>query len=316
MGPYLLRRLALAAITVVGVSFLTLASVRLIPGDVVDVLTSGAGVTHVQSKTELRHKLGLDKPLPVQYLNWVGNVVQGDFGRSLINNDSIAANISRYLPVSFELGLMATLVGIVVGVPIGIISAARQDSWADHGLRSLAVALLAIPNYWVATVVIVYGAIWFNWTPPLVYIPFLHDPLANLRQFIVPAVILGITGSAGLMRLTRTAMLDVLRQDYIRTAWSKGLRERVVIVRHALRNGMIPVVTVIGLTLATIIGGSVIFEQIFSLPGMGRYLILSVNQRDYPAIQGVVLLFSLVVVLANLLTDLCYGLLDPRIRYA
>jgi peptide/nickel transport system permease protein len=219
------------------------------------------------------------------------------------------------LPVSFELGIMATVFAILVGVPIGIISAIRQDSLLDYALRSLSVGMLAIPGYWIATLVIVYGALWFGWTPPITYIRFSDDPWGNIRQFLVPALLLGITGSASLMRLTRTTMLEVLRQDYIRTAWSKGLREQVVIVRHALRNAMIPVITLMGLSLATIAGGTVIFEQIFNLPGMGRYLFLSVNQRDYPAVQGVVLVFAAVVVLANLLTDIAYGLLDPRIRY-
>jgi peptide/nickel transport system permease protein len=315
MGAYLARRLILALITVIGVSFLTFASVRLIPGDVVDVLTSGSGVTHVESKDALRKRLGLDRPLPVQYVSWMQHIVRADFGRSLISNDSVAANVRQYLPVSFELGAIATVFGFAIGVPIGIISAARQDTWLDYILRSLSVAMLAIPGYWVATLVIVYGALWFNWTPPIIYIHFTHDPWGNIRQFLVPGALLGVTSSAALMRLTRTTMLEVLRQDYIRTAWSKGLRERAVIMRHALQNAMIPVVTLMGLSLATIAGGTVIFEQIFNLPGMGRYLFLSVNQRDYPAVQGVVLVFAVIVVLANLLTDVAYGLLDPRIRF-
>jgi peptide/nickel transport system permease protein len=219
------------------------------------------------------------------------------------------------MPVSLELGIIATVFGFLIGVPIGIISAMRQDTWLDYALRSISVGMLAIPGYWIATLVIVYGALWFGWTPPIIYIPFNEDPWGNIRQFLLPAALLGITGSAGLMRLTRTTMLEVLRQDYVRTAWSKGLSERVVVIRHALRNAMIPVVTLMGLSLATIAGGTVIFEQIFNLPGMGRYLFLSVNQRDYPAVQGVVLVFAAIVVFANLLTDIAYGVLDPRIRY-
>jgi peptide/nickel transport system permease protein len=315
LGAYLLRRLGLAAITILGVSFLTFSSVRLIPGDVVDVLSSGSGVTHVEGKEALRRQLGLDRPLPVQYVSWMQKIVRGDFGKSLISNDSVAANIRSRLPVSLELGVIATLFGFLIGVPIGIVSAMRQDTWLDYALRSISVGMLAIPGYWIATLVIVYGAIWFGWTPPIVYIPFNQDPWGNIRQFLLPAALLGITGSASLMRLTRTTMLEVLRQDYVRTAWSKGLSERVVVIRHALRNAMIPVVTLMGLSLATIAGGTVIFEQIFNLPGMGRYLFLSVNQRDYPAVQGVVLVFAAIVVLANLLTDIAYGVLDPRIRY-
>ena len=315
MGAYLMRRLGLAAITILGVSFLTFSSVRLIPGDVVDVLSSGSGVTHVAGKEELRRQLGLHRPLPVQYVAWMSKLVRGDFGRSLISNDSVAGNITTRLPVSFELGIMATVFAVLIGVPIGIVAAIRQDTPLDYALRSLSVGMLAIPGYWIATLMIVYGAIWFGWTPPIIYIHFTHDPGGNIRQFLLPAALLGITSSAGLMRLTRTTMLEVLRQDYIRTAWSKGLRERVVVVRHGLRNALIPVVTLMGLSLATIAGGTVIFEQIFNLPGMGRYLFLSVNQRDYPAVQGVVLVFASIVVLANLVTDIAYGLLDPRIRY-
>jgi peptide/nickel transport system permease protein len=315
LGSYLLRRLGLAAITILGVSFLTFSSVRLIPGDVVDVLSSGSGVTHVEGKEALRRQLGLDRPLPVQYVAWMSKIVRGDFGRSLISNDSVAANIRSRLPVSLELGIFATIFGFLIGVPIGIVSAMRQDTWLDYALRSVSVGMLAIPSYWIATLIIVYGALWFGWTPPIVYIPFDEDPWGNIRQFLLPAILLGVTGSASLMRLTRTAMLEVLRQDYVRTAWSKGLSERVVVIRHALRNALIPIVTLMGLSLATIAGGTVIFEQIFNLPGMGRYLFLSVNQRDYPAVQGVVLVFAAIVVVANLLTDIAYGILDPRIRY-
>ena len=315
MGAYLLRRLGLAMVTILGVSFLTFSSVRLIPGDVVDVLASGSGVTHVGGKEELRRQLGLHRPLPVQYVSWMSRLARGDFGRSLISNDSVAGNIKTRLPVSFELGIMATVFAVLIGVPIGIFAAIRQDTPLDYALRSLSVGMLAIPGYWIATLMIVYGAIWFGWTPPIIYIHFTHDPGGNIRQFLLPAALLGITSSAGLMRLTRTTMLEVLRQDYIRTAWSKGLREQVVVVRHGLRNALIPVVTLMGLSLATIAGGTVIFEQIFNLPGMGRYLFLSVNQRDYPAVQGVVLVFASIVVLANLITDIAYGLLDPRIRY-
>ena len=315
MASYLLRRLGLAAITILGVAFLTFSSVRLIPGDVVDVLLSGSGVTHVESKEALREQLGLNRPLPVQFSLWLTKIVRGDFGKSLISNDSVAANITKRLPVSFELGIIGLFFGVVIGVPVGIISAIRQDTILDYILRSVAVGMLAVPGYWIATLVIVYGALWLNWTPPIVYIPFTKDPIGNIGQFLLPAFLLGITSSGGLMRLTRTTMLEVLRQDYIRTAWSKGLRERVVIIRHAMRNAMIPVITLMGLSLAAIAGGTVIFEQIFNLPGMGRYLFLSVNQRDYPAIQGVVLVFATVVVLANLFTDVMYGVLDPRIRY-
>lgn len=322
MTSYIVRRLVLAALTMLGVSFILFAAVRMIPGDVVDFLLSqsgrGGGYTHVESIEDFREQLGIDGPLPVQYARWAGGVIRGDFGTSLISGDEVGENIKRFLPVSLELGFLSILTTLLIGVPVGIISAIRQDSLLDYFLRSLTIGMLSIPGYWLATLLIVFGAVWWNWSPPITYIPFVDAPLDNLRQFIVPAFILGITGSgaAAVTRLTRTAMLETLREDYVRTARSKGLHENTVILRHVLRNAMLPVFTVVGLSLGYVVGGTVIFEQIFNLPGMGRYLFLSVNQRDYPAVQAVALIFSLFIVSANLLTDIVYALIDPRIKYS
>jgi peptide/nickel transport system permease protein len=219
------------------------------------------------------------------------------------------------LPISFELGLMALIIGVAVAIPIGIYSAMRQDTIGDYAGRSVAIIALSVPNFWIATMVIVFPSIWWNWTPRLDYIPFSKDPLGNLLQFVIPAAIMGLHMSGGIMRMTRTMMLEVLRQDYIRTAWSKGLKERVVVMRHALRNALIPIVTQIGMRVPTLIAGAVIMEQIFCLPGVGRYLVTAIGQRDYPIVSGINMVLAGFILLVNLTVDLTYAYLDPRIQY-
>jgi peptide/nickel transport system permease protein len=259
--------------------------------------------------------LGLDKPMYVQYLHWAGNLLQGDLGRSLWQDTPVTHEILARLPVTLELALLAMLVSILVGVPIGVYSAIRQDTAGDYTTRSFAILLLAVPSFWLATLVMVFPSIWWGWAPELKYVPFTKDPITNLKMMILPSVILGTALSALNMRLMRTTMLEVMRQDYIRTAWAKGLGETMVVVRHALRNALIPVVTLLGLEVAGVIGGSVILEQIFVLPGMGLLLLEAVGTRDYPVITGVFLLVGVCVMLINLLVDLSYGLLDPKVRY-
>jgi len=217
--------------------------------------------------------------------------------------------------VTVELGAMALVLGLLISVPLGVYSAIRQDSWGDYVGRSIAIGLIAIPGFWIGTMIMVFPSIWWQWTPPLEYIHFTEDPLGNLRMMVIPAVVLGTHMSGATMRMTRTMMLEVLRQDYIRTAWSKGLKERLVIIRHALKNAFIPVVTIVGLQLPIMIGGTVIIEQIFCLPGMGRFMLEAINQRDYTIVSGVNLLIVAFVLVNNLMVDLTYGYLDPRIRY-
>ena len=264
---------------------------------------------------DLRAKLGLDRPIYIQYFEWLGRVVRGQLGESLWTKRPVIEELARRLPVSLELGLMALGFSISLALPIGILAAIRQDSVADYIARSLAILGLSVPGFWIATLVVLLPAIWWGWSPPIQFTEWSVDRWAHVSQFILPAVILGIASAAAVMRLTRAMLLDVLRQDYVRTAWAKGVGERAVVLKHSLKNALIPVVTVLGIQVAQILGGTVIFETIFGLPGMGRFLFDAINQRDYPVIQGVNLLIVSVVVLMNLTVDAFYAYLDPRIRY-
>ena len=267
-------------------------------------------------RAALERRLGLDVPVYVQYGRWVGGIfLRGTLGQSLMGGDTVEQSIAQRLPVTIQLGLMAIVIGLVIAVPVGIYSAIRQDTAADYVGRSLAILGLATPNFWLATMVIVFPAIWWRWAPPLVLTSFAEDPLRSLAGFAVPSLILGTYLSAATMRMTRTMMLEVLRQDYIRTAWSKGLLERSVILRHAVKNALIPVVSLVALQVPILVGGSVIMENIFNLPGLGRLLVDALSIRDYPIVSGVNLVFGTVVVLVNLATDLTYALIDPRVRY-
>jgi peptide/nickel transport system permease protein len=277
--------------------------------------SGGYGVAH-PNVASIKHELGLDVPIYVQYWRWLGNLVlHGNLGNSLWTGTPVINEIKQRWPVTFELGILALLVTQVIALPIGIYSAIRQDSWGDYFARSFAILCIAVPSFWLGTLVIVYPSIWWGYTPPVMYIPFNVNPIGNLKMFIIPAIVLGMSGAGTNMRLMRTMMLEVLRQDYIRTAWSKGLREGIIVIRHALKNALIPVVTMIGYQLPVLVGGAVIIENIFNLPGMGRLLTDATSDRDYPIVTAVVLIISLVLVFINLLTDLSYGFLDPRIHY-
>ena len=314
-------------------SILIFLSVRFIPGDVIDAMAGTIDSTQMDLDREAVERiLGLDVPVYVQYGRWIGvlpspdwitkeshfnGILQGTLGQSLIGGQRpIEEQILAKLPVTIELGVLAIVIGLVIALPVGIYSAIRQDTATDYVGRTAAVIGLATPNFWLAIMVTLYPAIWWGWSPSVEYIPLVEDPLRNLGMFIIPSVILGTAMSAATMRLTRTMMLEVLRQDYIRTAWSKGLKERVVIMRHAVKNALIPVVTLIGLQLPLLVGGSVIMENIFNLPGLGRMFLDSLEARDYPVIQGVNLFFATVVMLIILLIDVIYPYLDPRVRYS
>jgi peptide/nickel transport system permease protein len=263
---------------------------------------------------ELRAELGLDEPLPVQFLEYLANLVQGDFGTSIWTSQSVLGEIVDRLPITAELAALAILFSFCIGVPIGVASALYQDRWPDYVLRALAVGGLSIPGFWLGTLAVVMPAIWWGYSPPLRYVSPMDDPIANLRQFVVPAFIMSLFLSSILMRMTRSAMLEVLRQDFVRSARAKGLRESAVIGRHALRNALIPIVTIVGTQMAVLIGGTVIFEHIFNLRGIGSYVFQAVTQRDYPAIQAVNVLLAVAVLLINLVVDLSYAYLDPRLR--
>ncbi|MFZ9407060.1 MAG: ABC transporter permease [Burkholderiaceae bacterium] len=315
MQAYIIRRLLALIPTLFFASVIVFTTVRLIPGDIIDLMLSQNDISASKMDREaLMEVLGLDKPMWSQYLTWVGNLFQGDMGNSLWQSTPVTERLAERLPVTFELGLLAILIGLTIALPIGVYSAIRQDTAGDYIARSFSILLLAIPSFWLGTMVVVIPSIYFGWSPEVSYISFTEDPIGNLKQMLVPAAVLGAALSAVTMRMTRTMMLEVLRQDYIRTAMAKGLPERLVVFRHALRNALIPVVTLVGLQAPLVIGGAVIMEQIFGIPGMGTLLLDAVNQRDYPIITGVFLVVGLAVMVINLLVDLSYGLLDPRVR--
>ena len=289
--------------------------VRLLPGDATTLQLQDAKTT-AADEAELRHQLGLDQPIYVQYVNWVGTLAHGDLGRSFKSRNSVGEELALRIPVTLELGLMAMVIAVCIAIPVGVLSAARQDTAPDYLARSTAIGLLAIPGFWLATLVVTLPSVWWGWTPPLRYTRLFDDPTKNLLQVIVPAVILGLGLSGGLMRLIRTQMLEVLRQDFVRTAAAKGLAEHAIVMRHALKNAFIPALTALGLQVSLLISGTVVLESIFVLPGMGRYLLEAVQARDYPVVQGLNLLFAAVIVCSNLVVDLLYGWLDPRVRYS
>ena len=299
--------------TMVLVTLLVFSIIRLLPGDIVTLMMSEQG--YAADKAQLEKMLGLDQPFYRQYLTYIGRVLQGDLGVSFWTKEPVLEEILRRLPVSLELAVLAMLFGLLLALPAGIFSAIRQDTWLDYLFRSGAIGGLSIPGFWIATVVIVAASIWWQWVPPMRYTPLTRDPVKNLAQLWLPALILGLALSASVMRMTRSMVLEVLREDYVRTAWAKGLSETVVVTRHVLKNAMIPVVTVMGLQLSTLIGGTVIMETIFVLPGMGKFLLDAIAWRDYPVIQGINLFLATGVIVVNLVVDLVYGFLDPRIRY-
>ncbi len=318
MRAYVIRRVLLVIPTLFLVSALVFLSVRFIPGDIIDVMSArmeyvGSGEIN---RELLRERLGLDRPVYVQYARWVSDILlHGTLGESLYGGFRVEERLAGRPGITVELGLVAVIAGLLIALPVGIYSAIRQYTAADYVGRSFAILGLATPNFWIGLMVMIYPAIWWGWTPPMTHVRFTAEPWENLRMFIIPSLILGTYLAASTMRMTRTMMLEVLRQDYVRTAWAKGLRERRVVLRHAVKNALIPVVTLVGLQLPIIAGGSVIIENIFNLPGLGRLMLIALNERDYPVISGVNLFFATVVVLVNLVTDLTYAFLDPRIRY-
>ncbi len=313
MRRYIIRRILLIIPTVALVSFLVFCIVRLIPGDAVQLMVAEQGFA--DDTEELRAMLGLDKPLLTQYFNYMNGVFHGDLGISLWSGEPVMSEITRRLPLSFELACMALLWTFLMGVPIGVMSALKQDGWLDYIIRSWAIGGLSIPGFWIATLILVFGAIWFKWVPPMDYIPFRENPIQNLSQLVVPSLVMSLAMSASIMRMTRTMMLEVMREDYIRTANAKGLTGWAVVVRHALKNAMIPVLSIMGLQLAFLVGGTVIMESIFVLPGVGKYLLDAITWRDYPVIQGINLFICTLIITINLTVDIIYGFLDPRIRY-
>jgi len=315
MQAYIARRLIALVPTLLFASLIVFVSMRLIPGDVIDLMLAQNDIATTQDRERIEAALGLDQPVLTQYFTWAGGVLKGDLGRSLWRNTPVTEDLLVTMPITFELGFLALIVALTVAIPIGIYSAMRQDTVGDYVSRSFSLIMLAVPSFWLGTLVMVFPSVWWRWSPPLEYTPFFQDPIANLSHMIIPAILLGLSMSAVTMRMTRTMMLEVLRQDYVRTARAKGLSENMMVLRHALRNGLIPVVTLIGLQAPLLIGGAVILEQIFVVPGMGQMLLEAVFQRDYPVISGIFLIVGIGVLLINLLVDLSYGFLDPKVRH-
>ena len=317
MRTYIIRRLLLLVPTLFIVSGMVFLLMRLVPGDIIDAMAIEMGPEAGGSldRAAIERRLGLDVPIHVQYVRWTGQILQGNLGTSLRGDEPVVEQILPRLPVTLELGVMAIVIGLLIALPVGIYSAIRQDTAVDYLGRSVAIIGLATPNFWLGIMVMIYPAIWWGWSPPMEYIPFTEDPLGNLGMFLIPSLILGTAGAASTMRMTRTMMLEVLRQDYIRTAWSKGLNERVVVMRHALKNALIPVATLVGFQLPILIGGSVIIEQIFVLPGIGRLLVSALSQREYHLVSAINLMLATAVIVVNLMVDLTYAYLDPRVRY-
>ena len=315
---YIIRRVLLLIPTLFFVTVFVFLAVRFLPGDVIDLMASELedGIIDPEYRAKVADKFSLNTSIPQQYVTWIGDILRADFGQSFLTDRPVFEDVRRKLPVSMQLGAMAMAFSITMAIPVGVTSAVWQDTWVDYVTRSMAILLLAVPSFWLALIAIVYGFAFFGWVPPIQYRNVWDEPLTNLQILWVPAIILGGALAGSVMRLTRPTMLEVLRQDYVRTARAKGLQERHVIVRHALRNAALPVVTVVGLQVGLLVGGTVVLERIFSIPGMGNFLLTSLEQRDYPAVQAVVLLSALVVVFSNLIVDLSYALIDPRIRYA
>jgi len=330
MRAYIIKRSLLIIPTLLIVSMIIFMLVRLVPGTVVDAMIAlqmrrGGAVMAVADRAYIESRLGLDAPVVTQYGRWIGvvpqadgsfsGVLQGDLGSSMWSRITVVEELTQRWPVTVELGLLAFLVAQLIALPIGIYSAIRQDTWGDYIARSFAILCIAVPGFWLATMVIVFPSIWWGYMPPITLIRFTDDPIGNLEMFIIPAIVLGMAMSGFTMRMTRTMMLEVLRQDYIRTAWSKGLKERIIILRHALKNALIPVITIIGPQLGFMLGGAVIIEQIFGLPGIGRLALRSMQMRDYTMVSGIMLILGAWIVFVNLAVDITYGYLDPRIRY-
>jgi len=315
MRRYVVGRLLLMIPTLVGVAILTFVIMRAVPGDIVALRYAGSSVPQDIIDQE-RHILGLDKPMWAQFVDWMISISRFDLGQSLWTGHSVVEEVQVRMPLSIELAVLATIFAVALAIPLGVVAAVKQDTWVDYAIRVFSIGGLAMPSFWIGIMMVLVTLTLWGWAPPLVFTSFFEDPVANLAQLVLPAIAVGYRYSAVSMRMTRSTVLEVLREDYVRTARAKGLRETLVVVRHALRNALLPVVTVVSLEFAFLIGGLVVTEQVFNLNGIGKLLVDAVAHRDYPLIQALVLLLASVFVLVNFVVDLVYVVLDPRIRYA
>ncbi len=314
MGAYLVRRFGLMLLTLFGISVIIFVLLRIVPGNIVDILFDSAGMVNPREKARIERELGLDLPIPQQYLAWISGIARGDLGYSYVSEKPALEEILPRIPVTAKLAVMALVFSVLMGVPLGVISAVRQNSGIDYAVRVLSLSGLSLPSFWLALLILMAFVAWFG------SIPIYTDKPANLLDelllYSVPAMAVGFRSSALIMRLTRSSMLEVLRQDYIRTARAKGARRQSVNYRHALRNALLPVVTVIGIEAAFLIGGLIVTETVFNIPGLARFLVEAIRSRDYPIVQNLVMLTAVVVVVVNFIVDMLYAALDPRIRYS
>lgn len=315
MGTYVARRLVQLVPSLIGISLVVFLLLHLIPGDVIDAMLGSDIALSPAARDSLRKVLGLDQPLYVQYGTWIWDMLHGDLGRSLRGNQPVLMLVFQRLPITGELSVLALVLSVILSVPLGVLSAVRRNSLWDVFARLFALIGLSLPTFWLATIFILVASLYFHWLPAVLFVNFKDDPLQNLEQMFLPTISLALPLMAITSRLTRSAMLEVLRQDYVRTARAKGLFERIVLYRHALRNALIPVVTIVGIQLGQLFGGAVVVEQIFGLPGVGLLLLNGISQRDYPVVQGTVMFLATIFLLLNLFVDVLYGYLDPRIHY-
>ena len=317
MTTFIIRRLIQSFIVLILVTIIVFLALRLLPGDPIRlIVTSSKAQSYTEEQIQiLRHQFGLDRPLPVQYISWVQGLFHGDMGVSIFTRTPESDEIFRRIPITFNLGAITFVIGLIIGIPIGIISAIRRGSWLDQTVISLSNLGITIPTFWLGLLLMYFFGLYLKWLPIMGYTSPFEDLWLNIRQLVMPVVCLAVFPIASMARQTRSSMLEVMRQDYIRTAWAKGLKERMVIFRHALKNGLIPIITLAGMGIPMIVGGTVVIETVFNVPGMGRLAVASVQNQDYPYVQGIILIISMTVLFANLLVDIIYGWADPRIRF-
>jgi peptide/nickel transport system permease protein len=318
MRTYILRRILLMIPTLLGAVTLIFLIMRLLPGDVALYILGSDESSEMNREAlqRIRSELGLDQPLIVQYGEWVWKALRFDFGNSYWTRQPVIEELGRRYPMTASLAFFSLFLGTLIAIPIGVLSAVRQDTMVDYAARIFSIAGLSIPSFWLAILIILGLVHYFKWLPPLDYAPFWVDPWLNFKQLAFPALVTGYRLSAIGARMTRSSILEVLREDYVRTARAKGVKEHLVVLRHALKNALLPVITIIGIELLVLFGGLVVIETVFTIPGIGRFLVDAITHRDYPSIQALVFVLSVFVLVINLLVDIVYGLLDPRIRYA
>ena len=316
MQRYVAQRVFLGALSILGLTLVVFVFLRAIPGDTAVLILGPDSAASEEDVRLLREKLGLDDPLPVQYLRWLGDIVQADLGKSLFTGRTVTDEVSNRVETTLELATLALIVSLLLGVTTGTASALWRGTVQEQFIRFFSLMGLAIPNFWLGTMVVVYSAKWFGWIPPVQHTSLFSDPSRNLQQFMIPAAVVGLSLAASLARLSRSAVLEVLREDYIRTARAKGLHPRSVLLRHTLRGSLIPILSLFAVQVGAVVAGTVVIENVFNLPGMGRLLLDSIGRKDYPVVQGIVLLYGTFIVLVNIFTDIAYGFIDPRIRLA